>query len=465
MSLRADLVLRRVRPFGGVECDVAIRDGKVAAIGAALTAHGPELDGRGHILLPGLHDHHVHLLATAAARQSVSLAGARTADGVAARLIEAANARHPGTWLRAIDYDERAAGLLGAADIDRWLPDRPVRILDRTGALWMLNSLALVELGAGPLPDGVECDGNGHPNGRIWRSDPWLGERLRGSAPDLAALSQELAHYGVTGVTDTGARNGVSEAELFSDARASRALVQKLALMGDESLPEGEGYRRGPLKILLDERDLPDLVALIARIAAAHVIRRPVAVHCVTAAELGFTLAAFEATGTIHGDRVEHANIVPNYAVSAIKRLGLTLCVQPGFIAARGDRYVAELDAPDLAEFMPLRLLVDAGVPIAGGSDAPYGPIDPWQAMHAAVTRLTRSGAALNAGEGLTSREALDLFLGPPESPAAPRRTIIVGQPADLCLLAGTSLELHSQSQLPRVRATLIDGAIAWFAD
>ncbi len=465
MNMHADLVLRRVRPFGGIECDIAIIDGKIASMGQASTARGPELDGCGHILLPGLHDHHIHLLATAAARQSISLAGVSTVDSVAARLIDAARAGPPGSWLRAVDYDERAAGLLTATDIDRWLPDNPARILDRTGALWMLNSLALAQLGTDPFPDGVECDADGQPNGRIWRSDRWLGERLRVSAPDLAELSRELARFGVTGVTDTGVRNGVSEAALFSEARASGALAQKLVLMGDESLPEGQGYRSGALKILLDERDLPDLDALIGRIGAAHAVSRPVAIHCVTATELGFTLAAFETAGAVSGDRIEHANIVPREAVPVIKRLGLTLCVQPGFIATRGDRYLTALETRDRADFIPLRRLADAGIPLAGGSDAPYGPLDPWQAMVAATTRLTPSGQALGLGEALAPREALDLFLGSSLSPATPMRAIAVGQSADLCLLAESSLEAWSRSGLRQVRATLIDGAIAWLAD
>lgn len=455
----ADMILRQVRPFGGDSVDVAIQSGRIIGIGEHLAMAGPEVDGGGRTLLPGLHDHHIHLLATAAARSSLSLAGVGDGAEIAHRIRVAATALPTGSWLRVIDYDERASGLLDAAMIDQWAHDHPVRILDRTGALWMLNSAALVQLGNGPWPDGAERDSDGRLTGRFWRCDTWLRTRLSGAVPDLGPLSQELARVGVTGVTDTGAGNGPAEAALLSAARAKGILRQHLLLMGSDVLPEGDAFTRGPLKVIIDERDPPDVEALAMRMRASHDKHRAVAVHCATATELALALAAFGESGTVAGDRIEHGNVVPTDAVAEMVALGLTLCVQPGFLHQRGDRWLATVDADDRADLLPLRRLIDGALTLIGGSDGPYGPLDPWAAMRAAVERHTASGADIGADEALSPSQALALWLAGPQPPFAPRR-ITVGAIADLILIDGEMAEILADPDADRVAHTVINGRI-----
>lgn len=69
------LVLRNVRPWGGDLVDVALENDRIAAIGLDLPRGSEEMEGRGDVLLPGLHDHHLHILALAARRHSVDLSG------------------------------------------------------------------------------------------------------------------------------------------------------------------------------------------------------------------------------------------------------------------------------------------------------------------------------------------------------------------------------------------------------
>ncbi|MDP2086654.1 MAG: amidohydrolase family protein [Gemmobacter sp.] len=57
-----DLLLRDVRPVGGVRADILIRAGRIAAIGADLDAPGvPVEQGHGAIAVPGLVEAHTHL--------------------------------------------------------------------------------------------------------------------------------------------------------------------------------------------------------------------------------------------------------------------------------------------------------------------------------------------------------------------------------------------------------------------
>ncbi len=194
-----NLIIRNAVTLTGALVDVRIEAGRIAELGKVALRGKQEIDARGTTMLPGLHDHHLHILATAARRQSIDLTG--LTDPAAIRALLAAA---PDSWLRAVGYDERAAGLPDAGLLDTWERERPLRVLDRTGALWALNSAALAQLRDVPLPDGAERDASGRLTGRFWREDQWLGRALPRSLPDLARLGMEFAALGLTGLTDAG---------------------------------------------------------------------------------------------------------------------------------------------------------------------------------------------------------------------------------------------------------------------
>lgn len=436
-----NLVLRNVRPWGGGLTDIAVRDGVIVAEPAP---GAMVIDGRGDTLLPGLHDHHLHLLALAARRGSVDLAGAQDEAAVCARL----RAAPPGAWVRAVDYDERAGGLPDAAMLDRWLPDRPLRLADRTGALRVLNSAGMAMLAGQSLPKGAERDASGKATGRFWREDQWLASALPGTAPDLAPLGAELAALGLTALTDATAHNGPAEARLLAGR-----LPQRLTLMGGEALGPGEGYALGPLKLLIDERAPPSPDALARRIGGARGIGRDVAAHCVTEAELALYLAALDiAGGARAGDRIEHGGLVPDAFVPLIAAAGLIVVTNPAFVHDRGERYRATIATDQQGELYRAASLVRAGIALRAGSDAPYASVDPWLAMRAARDRRTAAGALLGGEERLDAAAALRLYASGP---------IAVGCPADFVLCRGTLDDVLADLAADRVRLTLIGGAIA----
>ncbi len=222
-------------------------------------------------------------------------------------------------------------------------------------------------------------------------------------------------------------------------------------------------YEIGPVKILPDERDLPELSSVVERIRMARGIGRAVAIHCVTVAELALALAAFEEAGPREGDRIEHGGIIPPAMFAPIRALGLIIVTQPHFIYDHGDRYRHTVDADELPDLYRLASLRGAGIKIAAGSDAPYGDINPWSAIQAASDRLTRTGEILGAGEQITISAALGLFLGTAHAPTN-QRTIVVGSAADLCLL---ELPLAAALAAPRsvkVAATIARGKLIHIA-
>jgi predicted amidohydrolase YtcJ len=466
VTAAAPLVLRNVEVNGRPGLDVRLEAGHVAEVGEGLRGAGETLDGRGGALIPGLIDHHIHLLATAAQAQSLRLEGAADAAAFERLVREALAGRPAGAWLRATGYHERIAGDLDREALDRLAPDHPLRVQHQTGSLWILNSRALAALGGQGFPAEAERDAKGRLTGRIWRGDAWLRAQLPGEPPDLAPLGRRLAACGVTALTDASATTDARAAAVLAEARRGGALPQRLTLMsaGPLAAPEDGVFQVGPVKVLLDDARLLDLDDFVERIEGARPQGRKAAVHCVTAGEFALTLAAFEIAGAEPGDRVEHGGVIPAAAIPMLRRLGLTVVTQPAFVFERGDRYLAEVEPAEQGDLYRCASLLEAGVPMAASSDAPYATPDPWAGIAAAVARRTRQGRPIGEGERVDAATALDLYLGARAAPGGPRRRIAPGFPADLCLLDAPLAEALAAPAAGRVRATLIGGGIVHLA-
>ena len=421
---------------------------RIAECAPGLPALGDEevTDADGCALLPGLHDHHLHLRALAAAQASAQVGPdqVRTAVELAARLREHDASLPAGAWLRCVGYHESAAGPLDRWALDRMLPNsgRAVRVQHRTGALWVVNSAALARLGldgGADRPDegetGVERDADGRPTGRLWRMDRWLADRVparpAGLAPALASVSNWAAALGVTGFTDATPGASARDVAGLADAAADGTIGQRLLCMARADVPSparGPRFSLGPVKIMLDDDTLPALDDLAGQARQAHAAERAVAVHCVTRVQLILTLAALDRAGRVAGDRIEHGAVIPAETVPDLR--GLTVVSQPHFVAERGGQYATDVAPEDRPDLWRLRSLIDGGVAVAAGSDAPFGRADPWAVMRAA----TRRPASLGPGEAVAPATALRLFLGEPAAPGV-SRLVAPGYPADLVLL------------------------------
>ena len=184
-----------------------------------------------------------------------------------------------------------------------------------------------------------------------------------------------------------------------------------------------------------------------------------------TQASLDSALAALRVAGSMKGDRIEHAAVVPPELMEAIRALALTVVTQPHFIAERGDAYLRDVAAEDQPWLYRLRGFMDAGVPLAAGSDVPYGDASPWKAMQAAVSRRSERGVLMGREETLTPEQALALFLAPLDAPGDAPRRLRVGEPADLCLLATPWQEARKDLSAVRVQGTWRAGQRLWWAD
>ncbi len=466
----SDIVIRGAEVDGRL-VDVRVSGGTVAAMGTDVDSSrcGRVVDADGGALLPGLHDHHAHLLAAVAAERSVNVGPLAVRDraGLANALVRADKELAPGEWMRGVAYHESVAGDLDRYWLDAVVPSRPTRIQHRTGARWILNTAGIDALGLGSVDrPGIETDASGEPTGRLHRADSWLRDLLPDPASiDFSGLGRRLASYGVTGVTDATPFDEIADVATVAAARRSGALPQRVMVTGGPSLTSARfptGVERGPVKILIDDADYPALDQLNARVGDAHARGRNVAIHCVTRAALALSVASWRAVGCLPGDRVEHASVAPPDLRAELAALGLVVVTQPAFVTERGDQYLDDVDADDLAHLYPFRSLLDAGIAVAGSTDAPYADPDPWKAILAATTRISPLGAVLGADERISGARVLRMFLTDLRAPGGQSRSVAIGRLADLCLL---DCSLDAALAVPdsgRVRMTICDGAVAF---
>jgi predicted amidohydrolase YtcJ len=439
-------LLIRNADLNGCRVDLRIRHGVICAINPVLQLLPDEemMDADGGAILPGLHDHHIHLNASAAMRESVRCGPPLI--GTAVQLAAALNAVPGSGWIRGIGYHDSVAGEIDRDWLDRFGPERPIRIQHRSGRMWILNSRALVALSL-----------DFRHGGRLIDVDALLRSRLPDRAPDLMPIGVHLASLGVTGLTEVTPRNGPEDYRRLAEA----GLPQRLVVMGKADLadmaPCGQA-QVGAVKLHYHDHDLPPLDTLVSEIGRAHGTGRAVASHCTTTVELMLTLAAIEEAGPMPGDRIEHASVVTPANAEWIARLGLTIVTQPHFLAERGAAYRVEVEPGDRPWLYRLAGLKRAGIGLAAGSDAPFGTLDPWAAMAAAVDRPEGFGNY----EALTPEEALALYTGTAIAPATQNRKVVEGSVADLCVLDRPWSAARCDLAAVRVRATLVGGAVAY---
>jgi len=333
--------------------DVRVGPGSVEEIapGLARRAREPVLDAAGGAVIPGLHDHHVHLRAVVAARHSLDVSVAPDPAGFD-RLVSAAASSHTAIrWLRVTGWDENRAGPLDRARLDPLTGSVPARVQHRSGTMWVLNSAALAAVGAHSAgPAGIERDEDGRPTGRLLRLDRWLRDRLPPEAREsfaagLAAYASWSARVGVTGFTDATPDRDQADVDDFCALSESGTIRQRLALMAPRRLrvpsalraPACDRVGLGPQKLILDDATLPSAGDLASQIAGIHRQSSAVAVHCVTAQQLVVCAAAFEQAAAVESasripafaDRVEHASIVPPGYADELARLQIAVVTQP----------------------------------------------------------------------------------------------------------------------------------------
>ena len=124
------MLIKRGTLLDGTVTDIRV-GARIEELGDGLTPRKGEgvLYAGGGTVLPGLHDHHVHVRSAASALDSFSVGppGVSTKEQLAQILSNATPG--PDGWIRAVGYHESVAGDLDRAALDVVVPNVPVRIL------------------------------------------------------------------------------------------------------------------------------------------------------------------------------------------------------------------------------------------------------------------------------------------------------------------------------------------------
>jgi predicted amidohydrolase YtcJ len=107
--------------------------------------------------------------------------------------------------------------------------------------------------------------------------------------------------------------------------------------------------------------------------------------------------------------RVEHASVLRPETIERMARLGVTASVQPAFLASETTWLEKRLGPERMDMAYPFRSMLEAGIPLLGGSDSPVELPDPQTGITAAVDRH-----GIAPEEAITREQAEALF-NPPE--------------------------------------------------
>jgi len=213
--------LLTIAPLGGPASALAVRGGRIAAVGRddeVRNQIGPgtrvvELAGR--TLLPGFQDAHVHPMEAGLEALRCSLHEYRGLDAYLTAIKEYAQRRPEAEWITGGGWslDDFPGGTPRAEDLDRVIADRPTFLPNRDGHGAWVNSLALERAGitaeTPDPPDGrIERNPDGSPSGTLHEGAAGLVERLipkdtEAEMLDALAWAQaELHRLGITAWQD-----------------------------------------------------------------------------------------------------------------------------------------------------------------------------------------------------------------------------------------------------------------------
>ena len=466
--------------------DVLVEDGRVVEVGRqlALPRGTKEYDADGRWLMPGLWDQHVHLGQWTLSSQRLDLVGSRSVEEVFSRLqtkmVETPGVPIVGWGHRPAWWEEQPSVLA----LDQVTGTLPVVLISGDGHHAWMNTAAMRAL------DLSERDAM-IAEGEWFRVYPRLEELVGSEGTAPAAYLQTMrdaAAKGVVGVVDLEfdqtlaawpARTAAG-AELLRVRVGAYAdtLAEFLAagVRTGEPIPgAGPLVTMGPLKIISDGSlntrtawcctpyldglsGAPNLSSegLRGLMAAASHNGLEMAIHAIGDAAVTEALDAYADTGATGS--IEHAQLMAHADAARMAALGIRASVQPAHLL--DDRDLTEAIWPDRTDrCFALRWLLDAGVEMVLGSDAPVSALDPWEAIAAAVHRSNDDRAPWHPEHSLTLLEALAAStdgLG----------TVAAGHPADLVLLdadplvSGSSLEQAKAMRSMTVAGTWVAGRL-----
>ncbi len=426
----------------------------------------------GRTVVPGFLDPHNHFSMTTFEPVSVDcrMPPLETVKSVLDAIAATAKDTLRGQWIWGLGYNSINRGehrRLTRWELDEAAPDNPVCIMDFSYHSCYANSAALKLAGVDrdtpdPHRGWILRDDKGEPNGTLWERAMDLVHRL--------SIRAHVDHYGEDGIADLVYRNAMrhlshgitsigdavvmpESAEMYRMADKQKKLPIMVHQMrggdGFFSPPEkasqggfpddnvSDRLRGNIMKLFMDpvfpawgmvkhyahghqERmgvvyyTQEEVDALVLAAAGRGI---QVAIHCIGnwAIEQGlntFERAMRENPASELRFRIEHFSIPTLEQISRAASLGVIVSHQPAFLYTIGEHLHGSadymgIDAPDF----PIRTMLEAGVPLAAGSDFPCAPVSPLLGLYAMVSRTKEvDGVKLAPDEAIVPMDGLKMY-------------------------------------------------------
>ena len=445
---------------------MAIRAGKVIAVGTTDQVSrlaGPktvlhDLGGSSSFVFPGFNDAHTHLGEAGLTKITLDLTGAKSLDEMLNKTQAYAASLPPGHWISGRNWDHTLwpdKKLPTRQDLDKVTGDHPAALQRIDGHIALVNTAALkaagVTSGTRPPEGGaIDLDANGEPTGIIRETAQELvGKVMPPPTPDDRRHADELAiedalEHGVTSAQDYSEwddflvfeqmekegnlhlrisewlpfRNSLDDLKkMRAHHSVSDPLLHTGMLKGfmDGSLGSRTAAMKAPFADDPGNSGLPqytqdELNRMTSERAKAGF---QIGFHAIGDKASAMALDAFSQPGvsTSARNRIEHAQIVDPNDIPRFKKLGVIASMQPNHLLTDMNWAVDRLGPQRAAYSYAWKAFLDAGVPLAFGTDYPVEPITPFRGLYAAVTRMNEAGTKTYYSENkLTRGQALAAY-------------------------------------------------------
>jgi hypothetical protein len=444
---------------------MAIGGGKVLAVGTTdeiTRLAGPHTQLRdvnsansSTFIFPGFNDAHTHLGEAGRTKLNVDLTGVRSLSAMLVKIETFAKVAPPGHWLTGGNWDHTLWAdktLPTRQDLDKVTGSHPT-FLDRIdGHISIANSAALAAAGITgktmpPQGGAIDLDASGEPTGILRESAQDLVYKVipppshddRRKADELA-IADALAH-GVTSVQDfSDWQDFLVFEELEKEGSLNlrigewlpfAAPLDKLKPMRAHHDANDPMLHTGMLKGFMDGSLGSRTAAMKAPFAddprntgLPQFTQPQLNKMAIERAQAGFQLGfhaigdkaaamALDAYAQLPNakaarNRIEHAQVVDPADIQRFARLGVIASMQPNHLLTDMNWAEDRLGPKRAAYSYAWKAFLDAGVPLAFGTDYPVEPITPFRGLYAAVTRMNEKGTKTYFPENkLTRGQAL----------------------------------------------------------
>ena len=214
-------------------------------------------------------------------------------------------------------------------------------------------------------------------------------------------------------------------------------------------------------------RYYPDDAALLRLTTAAVERGFAIAVHAMGNEAVAQALRLYAAVGSRHTaavpPRVEHAMLADGAQLRRARDLGAMMVVQPPFLALPS---AAGVPAPPGLRLFGFRSMLDAGLQVAGSSDAPVTGFAPLDAFRDARFRRDHEGVPTRPEEAVTGYEALAMYTREAARACGcltTAGTLAPGKCADLVILSrDPCTATEDELRATRVVETVVGGETVW---